>query len=361
MPHGEKNRLKALRRLKILDTPAEGRFDRITRLTRRHFDVPLAQITLVDEKRLWLKSSAGQLGATEYPRHPSFCDQALHSPDGLLVITDTQADPAQVDNPLVSGASGIRFYAGKVCSFEGQAVGTLCILDKQPRQLDSAARQDLCDLATWVESEFTTHNFSHTQRELLNEIDNLRQKAMIDPLTQAWNRAGLEEIYARELAQARREGTSLGVIMADLDFFKQVNDTFGHAAGDVVLRRVADRIRLTIRPYDALARVGGEEFLLLLPNSSLTESATAAERIRLAVASRPIRRPDGDPIAITLSLGVTAISPGRHGDYSLSKVSQLADQCLYAAKGAGRNCVKVAGWNSREEHVRNDEYHSHRS
>jgi PAS domain S-box-containing protein len=148
----EAERLAALSRLRLLDTPPEERFDRITRLARRLFDAPIAVINLVDADRQWVKSCQS-LAVTETPRGISFCAHAILD-DGPLVIADARSDPRFAANPLVTGEPFIRFYVGQpLKSPDGHRVGTLCVLDRAPRQPAAADLAALRDLAAWAEHE----------------------------------------------------------------------------------------------------------------------------------------------------------------------------------------------------------------
>ena len=147
----EQARLAALAELQILDTPVETRFDRFTRLAAMTFDVPIALVSLVDAERQWFKSHHG-LPASETPRSMSFCSHAVQA-RALLVVEDAALDPRFVDNPLVTGEPHIRFYAGHPVYSNGEAVGTLCIIDHAPRRLSQEQRQVLADLAGLVEVE----------------------------------------------------------------------------------------------------------------------------------------------------------------------------------------------------------------
>ena len=155
-PVDEENRLASLRDLNILDTPPEDRFDRLTRITQRIFDLPIALVTLIDSERQWFKSCIG-LDITETPRSISFCGHAILNNEAL-VIPDVALDPRFFDNPLVTGKPYVRFYAGQpLKANNGSRMGTLCILDKKPRQISQTDLNILRDLATLVENEL---NFS---------------------------------------------------------------------------------------------------------------------------------------------------------------------------------------------------------
>ncbi len=154
IPPDEAQRLAALHSLHILDTPSEDRFDRITRLAQRLFDVPIALISLVDATRLWFKSRAG-LDVAQIPREMSFCGHVILG-RGPFVVQDAWADPRFSDNPLVTGAPAIRFYAGwPLADHGGYRLGVLCLIDRRPRQLSEADLQVLRDLASLAERELT--------------------------------------------------------------------------------------------------------------------------------------------------------------------------------------------------------------
>jgi diguanylate cyclase (GGDEF)-like protein len=176
------------------------------------------------------------------------------------------------------------------------------------------------------------------QEEVVLAREALRQQATRDPLTGLWNRSAMFDILTRELKRARRESSTLSLIMADLDHFKQVNDTLGHTAGDAVLLEAAKRIAACVRPYDAPCRYGGEEFLIVLPGCDLAGATLRAEQIRSTVAATPFPIPEGS-LNITCSLGVTASSTA--GGFDANALTREADEALYAAKHKGRNRVEV--------------------
>jgi diguanylate cyclase (GGDEF)-like protein len=175
--------------------------------------------------------------------------------------------------------------------------------------------------------------------QLLQARAALRELAMHDGLTDLWNRAAILESLDAELDRARRQGASLGLVMFDLDHFKAINDTYGHLAGDEVLRAAAKAIRDTLRPYDSVGRYGGEEFLLILPGCDERNAVCHAERLRLVLSELhvPATR---DEIRVTASFGVAVAGPGAEAD--ASGLIQAADSALYRAKRAGRNRVELA-------------------
>lgn len=166
-------------------------------------------------------------------------------------------------------------------------------------------------------------------------LEDLARLARTDALTGLPNRRALEEELSRAAARALRGGSPLSALVLDVDRFKQVNDRHGHAAGDAVLAAVAARAAGALRAGDVMARIGGEEFAVLLPGADLARAAEAAERIRAAIAAEPIAA-GGLALDVTASIGCAALSPGEaEGSALLAR----ADAKLYEAKSAGRNRV----------------------
>jgi two-component system, cell cycle response regulator len=171
------------------------------------------------------------------------------------------------------------------------------------------------------------------QEELVAAREQLRVQATHDSLTGLLNRKAILEILDRELIRAHREGTELSVIMADLDHFKHVNDTHGHAAGDAVLQEAARRMQASIRPYDAVGRYGGEEFLIVSPGCGIEGAVEQAERLCRCISSEAFQAL-GVSIPQTMSLGVASAPAGA---ILATELLHLADTALYAAKNNGRN------------------------
>ena len=162
----------------------------------------------------------------------------------------------------------------------------------------------------------------------------LTRRATLDPLTLTYNRRTLAELAARALAQARRQDSGFGVLLLDVDHFKRINDTLGHAAGDEALQQLVGILRAGMRAEDTLGRMGGEEFIVLLPHVDARQAVAAGERLRAAVeAARPLL--GGTPWPMTVSIGVAA----RTGEEDFDALLRRADTAMYAAKHAGRNRV----------------------
>jgi two-component system, cell cycle response regulator len=178
------------------------------------------------------------------------------------------------------------------------------------------------------------------QEQLVKAREALRYEAMHDALTGLLNRGALVTLLDRELARSKRSGEPVTIVLGDIDHFKTINDTHGHAVGDVVLREAAGRMKNGIRPYDALGRVGGEEFLLVLPNCDSRAGMAVASRLRIRIAAAPIAHETGPPVQVTLSLGVA--STDQFSGATKEQLLRAADAAMYRAKRAGRNRVLVA-------------------
>lgn len=172
------------------------------------------------------------------------------------------------------------------------------------------------------------------RKRLMAELEKLSET---DPLTGALNRRGFLKIAEREFERVRRNGQPLTVVMIDIDHFKGVNDTYGHAAGDMVLAMIAEQCRSHMRNTDLLARFGGEEFVILLIETSIDAAHDIASRLSRAIAASRIRTIKGE-VAVTASFGLATVDPN---SLDLETAIRFADEALYEAKNAGRNCVKV--------------------
>lgn len=175
---------------------------------------------------------------------------------------------------------------------------------------------------------------------ILNLHKELRLLGTHDDLTGLLNRGTIRALLQREMALIAREGASVGLILADLDNFKRVNDTRGHGTGDAVLREASKRMAVCIRPYDALGRWGGEEFLTVLPGCGMHDALKVAERMRSSLADQPITV-QGGRVAVTASLGVAVADAG--SGVEIDDLIRAADVALYRAKAEGRNRVVASG------------------
>lgn len=301
----EKGRIRALKRLSLLDSPSEERFDRYTRLAQKVFDASSVGISLVAEHRQWFKSKRG-LDVDETPRNISFCGHAILTND-TLVVPDALEDPRFADNPLVTGAPHIRFYAGApLITPQGFRLGALCVIDHRPRALNGGDRRTLEDLASMV-------------------VDEMH--ANVDSLTAVADLAGLETAGEQVLAMSQRHGWPATLLMFDLDGFKLINDRFGHIEGNRALVAFAKTLRRVFRASDIVARVGGDEFCVLLPHATVHEAEVCLNRLRRAV----IRANEACPrFDLRYSVGIVEYAADRHP--GVQALMAEADKSMYTAK-----------------------------
>src|SRR5215469_6496560 len=186
--------------------------------------------------------------------------------------------------------------------------------------------------------DYLTKPFDPEDR-LIEAREDMRFQATHDALTSLWNRGVIMELLARELTRSRREGKCTAILLGDLDHFKNINDTYGHLAGDEVLKETARRLVSSVRSYDFVGRFGGEEFLVTLNNCDPSFGLARAEKIRKTIAERPVQTSAGS-LPISMSFGL--LLSQEWGYLSVKELLREVDLALYAAKAAGRNCIKVA-------------------
>ena len=294
IPDDEGTRVDTLYDLRILDTEPEERFDRLTRLAKRLLQVPISLISLVDENREWIKSGEG-IGNSQVARDISFSAHAILGPD-ILLIPDTTLDERFSDNPLVVDEPHIRFYAG--CPLKapnGSNLGTLCLIDSKPRE------------------------FSEDEKALLRELTRMAEQdivavqlATMDELTMLSNRRGFEALTKHALELSRRFQKPAALLYFNLDQFKQINDRFGHAEGDLALKTFAQCLKLTFRESDVLGHLGKDEFAVFMTNVSNVELEHALERLRDAIDQYNKDAKRGYDIAF--SFGKVAFDASGHAD-----------------------------------------------
>ncbi|MBG7621437.1 sensor domain-containing diguanylate cyclase [Herbaspirillum sp. AP02] len=315
-PVNEAARIDALHSLRILDTPREERFDRLTRLARRLFDVPMAVVTLVDVHRQWFKSCVGLGDATETSRDVSFCAHAILREE-LTIVPDARLDPRFAGNPQVTGEPFIRFYAGcPIKSESGFTLGTLCLVDTVPRSFDGDEQSLLKDLAAMVEQELAAVKL-----------------ATIDDLTGVSNRRGFEALARHALASARRIGHAACMLNFDLNHFKQINDRFGHAEGDQALIDFAGLLMTSLRESDVIGRLGGDEFAVFLTNTTLADSDVVLQHLEQTVQAFNLTRQR--QYRLDYCVGAVQYVPSQHPD--LADLLRDADAAMYGRKKARRS------------------------
>jgi len=311
LPLDETARLLSLHSLRILDTPAEDRFDRITRMAKRFFGVEICLISLVDSERQWFKSKQG-LDACETGREISFCGHAILGED-IFVVNDASKDIRFADNPLVTEEPSIRFYAGcPIHGTDGYRIGTLCLIDSKPRDFSAEDDETLRDLASLIEDEL-----------------RVSSQVTVDDLTQVANRRGFHQIANHMLSLCRRTGADIELAFFDLDGFKDINDSYGHAAGDELLKHFAKLLIKCFRTADVIGRLGGDEFVVLLAGSGGTSDAGIARLEEMAAkADCEIKQ------KLAWSVGRIQFDPDRHT--TIESLIADADGCMYDDKARRR-------------------------
>ena len=310
LPNNEQERLQALQALNILDTPPEEHFDRVTRMAKRLFDVSISAVTLIDANRQWFKSCVG-LDVSETPRDISFCGHAILD-DKTFIIEDASQDRRFADNPLVCGPPFIRFYAGHpLRTPSGEMLGTLCILDLKPKTLTQDDIETLQDLAGMVQDELAA-----------------LKMATYDDLTGISNRRGFIKLAKHSLMMGLRQQSEIFLAYFDLNDFKAVNDNYGHAAGDTILRYFANQMKDTFRESDIFARLGGDEFVVLLTNTTKVLAMDAIARFENNLKLK--LEEDSFPNTIQFSHGLIKYEQTMHSD--INQLIEAADTAMFKNK-----------------------------
>lgn len=318
LPENEQQRLASLNESGLLDSGTHERFDRLTRLAKRMFDVPIALISLVDRHMLHFKSCDG-IANGQVLRDISFCGHAILSTHPL-VVEDAQQDERFFDNPLVVGPPHIRFYAGYPLRLpDGATVGSFCLVAPEPRGFTEDNVSVLKDFAAIVEDEFAAVSAATT-----------------DELTGLFNRRGFYNLGKYAITSARRRAEPLTLAWLDLDKFKYINDTFGHEEGDNALRAMASLLRESFREADLLVRYGGDEFAILF--SDTDEKGAWVAMQHLAEQAQMFNQTTDKPWQLNFSWGVSEYDHDTNPD--MASWIRSADEKMYAMKEKNeqKNC-----------------------
>jgi diguanylate cyclase (GGDEF)-like protein len=327
-------RLEAVRRYAILDTPPEGAFDRITRLAAQLFDAPVAIVSIVDHDRIWLKSAHGLPGVPQIPREPGLCSSAIEGREPY-VVEHASLDPRCSGNSLVSGPFGLQFYVGvPLATNDGHNLGSLCVIDREPRVADAEKVEMLASLAKIVVDELELRlaarriAFEANRREAAElRGDQAERYSRTDELTGLPNRRALEIVLDKLYAEFKRGDRVEGsVAVIDVDGLKLVNDRRGHDAGDRFLRSFAAELTTAFADRNVF-RFGGDEFVLI----SRTPLEALEVRQGVAVAIRGVRE-NGFP-EVDASFGLASFEDV---DGSPRGALRLADSRMYSTKAARR-------------------------
>lgn len=308
IPENEEERLKSLYLADLLDTGADERFDRLTRIAKKIFQVPVVLISLLDRDRQWLLACEG-LGTRETPRNISFCGHVILQ-EGPFIVNDAVNDERFHDNPLVIGEPYIRFYAGYPVHLpDGGVAGALCLINTKPRGFNDDDIASLRDLAFIVEDEFKVIGM-----------------AMTDSLTGISNRRGFYTTGEKRFRNLDKENAAFSVIFFDLDKFKPINDLWGHAEGDEVLKVFSALLYQHLGPGDIAGRLGGDEFAVLITHQ--TQADSFLQGLRSSV--NDYNRESGKPYNINYSYGMLHSGKSRYA--SLGEMLKESDEVMYSAK-----------------------------
>lgn len=332
-----------------MDIVQEKAYDDITDLAALICESSIALVSLIDNGQQSIKSKRG-IDADQALRAVHFFEQTIVEPNELFVVPDTLCDQRFAAAPLAIDGARIRFCAGAaLATLEGDALGTLCVIDQTPRHLSEDQENAIRALSRQVVAQIELRNSVeelknntaqlrdyqsqleeyHKRLELTNA--RLRTLSVTDDLTGLNNRFAFEEELRNELDRAKQSNLPLSLLFLDADHFKFYNDEFGHPAGDDALRTIGKYLTENMRTRDFVARIGGDEFVIILPGTSRESACVLAERCRKSLESAAWpERP------ITVSIGISSLD-GRRIDTD-ALISE-ADQALYHSKATGRNQV----------------------
>jgi diguanylate cyclase (GGDEF)-like protein len=312
-------RVEALRTSGLLDGTPEPIFDRFARLAARVAGTPTALVSVVsgDAQHFAGLCGVGQpwADARQTPLSHSFCQHVVANA-APLVIEDAREDAVLCTNLAIPDLDVVAYAGFPIVAPSGEVLGSLCAIDSVPRAWERPQLEALAEVALLVGNELE-------RREL---VRLLAVQSRTDALTQIANRRAWDEGLASAVRHADRLGHDLSLVLLDVDHFKAFNDEHGHPAGDAALREIGRRWPHHIRDIDLLARIGGEEFALLLPGCDVDAARIIADRLRLDM-----------PHGLTASAGAT----GWAAPMSAEQLVGAADQALYRAKRDGRGRTVV--------------------
>lgn len=291
-PSDETRRLETLRSLKLLDSPPEERFDRVTRLAKQIFSTPIALVSLVDADRQWFKSAQG-LDAPETPRNISFCGHAILD-DKIMVVNDAAEDQRFCDNPLVCNDPNIRFYAGYPLSApDGSRVGTLCVIDRVPREITAEQAQLLRELGRMVEEELVDADL-----------------ATNDPITSLSNRNGFLTIAGHLLSMCVRTEQPATLLLIHFQNLQEIDDNGGRNAGDAASVELAHHLLSTFRNSDLVARLASDLYGVLLAGTDLEGVDAVRQRFNEDISNQ--NRDADNRYDFLLDIDAIAFKADRH-------------------------------------------------
>lgn len=329
LPTNEEARLRALYRYEILDTESEQEYDDIAMLAAQICGTPIASISLIDKNRQWFKSMLG-LDVSETPREVAFCSHTIQNKEGRsMVVNDAREDERFAENPLVTGNPNIRFYAGApLITPDNFALGALCVIDSEPRQLSDEQLNALEALARQTTIKLELRRTSALLKAANEELRNL---SLTDDLTGLYNRRGFlfhAEQQLKLYRSRKSEEDGLWLLMADLDGLKKINDTFGHEEGSFAIKKASELLKQSFRDSDIVARLGGDEFIVLIIDAANNLNEIIFDRIQKNLDD--YNQKSEKPYAVAASCGLVKI--GFADDSTVEEIMREADEEMYRQK-----------------------------
>lgn len=306
IPKNEAKRLATLYKLQILDTEREERFDRITRIACKLFDVPIAVISFLEKERQWMKSTQG-FDIKEASRKTSFCGHVILS-DKMMVVEDATKDRRFYDNPFVLGKPNFRFYLGCPLKVKNYNVGVFCLIDDKPKSTNAIDKNSISDLIQMVELDLESLQIANT-----------------DELTGLSNRRGFLKLAGYLFQKCKRENQIFNLLFFDLNKFKHINDQFGHAEGDRVLKIFSESLLHNFRYYDVIARLGGDEFCVFCSGLKQADVDNITKRLKNLLKSMETK-------GYTIEFSVGSLQYNQEEHHSLEDMLTIADSKMYINK-----------------------------
>lgn len=268
-----------------------------------------------DKRNQWWRFP-GQTGVSRTAVDFSVCEAAARHPRELTEVVDLRSDARFGESALANNAPHARFYAAvPLVASNGDVLGTLCVMDREPKVLTPPQRDAFLKLGRQLEAQLDSHR----------TMQKLEQQTLTDALTGIGNRRSFDLRLREEWTRHLRNARPLSMLMVDVDYFKQYNDTYGHPAGDALLTQLARVLRSPLRASDFLARYGGDEFALILPDTEDIGAHQVADRIKRAVSM--VKWPHTD---IEISLGAATVTPSEMCDFHA--LLGAADKAMYLRK-----------------------------
>jgi diguanylate cyclase (GGDEF)-like protein len=326
--HTETLQLAEMQVKDLIQTPLEARFNRLARVTRRALDTRVATISFLSRDGEWFKAAVGW-NVSDLPAGRSLA-AVLVGDDGAIAVANLLEDERTRSHPLVTDSPRFRFCAlYPIKDRFGNAIGAVTAYDIEPRTVKADLLEAISDIGELAQRELLLSEVGGVQQQLLKKLDTSRRQALLDELTRLWNRRGAMTFLEQLLAAEGRRDSTVAICVIDVDDFKLINDRYGHAMGDVVLRKLAAVIVDSVRPGDIACRLGGDEFMLIIPDANDEQLAAIMDRVRDRVKSLVIRTRAG-AVRVTVSVGGSLAA--RSSLTGADDLMHRADEAMYEEK-----------------------------